>query len=66
MGVYNDRLEVSLHVVVGPTVIPIVARQLRQTIGPIVYEHTGRSMTTINLYIDDIVLDAHLSGDGVA
>ena len=65
MGVYHDRLEVSVHVVVGPTGIPALARRLRGVISTVIRANTGYSAHTINLYIDDIVLEERLSGDGV-
>ena len=64
MGVYNGQLEVSVHVVAGPTAIPALAQRLRHSIGTVVRERTGRSADTINLYIDDIVLGAGGSWDG--
>ena len=66
MGVYQDRLEVSVHLVVGPTDIPALARRLRSVIRTVIREYTGQSADTINLYIDDIVLNARLGGNGVA
>jgi uncharacterized alkaline shock family protein YloU len=65
MGVYHDRLEVSVHVVVGPTGIPTLAQQLRHVIRTVIRVCTGQSAETINLYVDDIVLEARLSGDAV-
>lgn len=60
MGVYSGRLEVSVHVVAGPTAIPALARRLRGVIGSAVRERTGRSADIINLYIDDVVLGAEV------
>lgn len=65
MGVYHDHLEVSVHLVVGPTAIPTLAQQVRRAIRAVIREYTGQSADTINLYIDDIVLEARLSGDGI-
>jgi uncharacterized alkaline shock family protein YloU len=65
MGVYHDHLEVSVHLVVGLTAIPTLARELRRVIRTVIREYTGRSADTINLYIDDIVLEARPGGDGV-
>ncbi|GAC1643577.1 MAG: hypothetical protein NVS4B2_33260 [Chloroflexota bacterium] len=66
MGVYTGRLEVSVHIVTGPTSIPSLAQRLRRVIGSIIHEHAGRAADTIDLYIDDIVLDTGPGGDGAA
>jgi uncharacterized alkaline shock family protein YloU len=63
MGVYNGQLEVSVHVIVGPTPLPPLFRRLRSTIGSVVQERTGREADTINLYIDDIALGAGFIGE---
>lgn len=66
MGVYYGQLEVSVHLVIGSTAIPTLARRVRSVIRTVIREYIGRSADTINLYIDDIVLEPRLSGDGVA
>ncbi|PZR97866.1 MAG: hypothetical protein DLM70_18550 [Chloroflexi bacterium] len=63
MGVYSGRLEVSVHVVVGPMAIPALARRLRGVIDSVVRQHAGRAADIINLYIDDVVLGAGVSED---
>lgn len=63
MGVYNGQLEVSVHVVAGPTPLHPLARRLRRIIGSVVQERIGRAADTINLYIDDIMLGAGFAGE---
>jgi hypothetical protein len=63
MGVIHGQYEVSVHVITGPTPLPLLARRLRSTIGSIVQEHIGRPADMINLYIDDIALGAGFIGE---
>jgi uncharacterized alkaline shock family protein YloU len=63
MGVYNGKLEVSVHVIAGPTPLPLLARRLHSTIGSVVRQSTGREANLITLYIDDIVLSAGFAAE---
>lgn len=63
MGVYDGKLEVSVHVVAGPTPLHPLARRVREVVATIIGQEIGRTAHTINVYIDDIVPNAAAGGE---